>query len=47
MMARAVWNHGAAMEEKIRDVGIEWPTFGSREMADLIAYLNANGGAKP
>ena len=44
MMARAVWNHGSAMAEKIREVGFVWPEFTGREMADLIAYLNQNGG---
>lgn len=46
VMARAVWNHGSAMQDKIRQVGVQWPTFAEREMADLIAFLNQEGSSR-
>ena len=33
--------HGVSMTRTMRQMGIEWPEFKDREMADLIAYLNS------
>jgi cytochrome c551/c552 len=45
-MVSALWRHGPTMLESMRKRGTPWPRFNSREMADLIAYLNSGGGSK-
>ncbi|MBI2503726.1 MAG: c-type cytochrome [Candidatus Latescibacteria bacterium] len=40
-MAYAMWEHGPQMFDKMKSRGISWSSFEGREMADLIAYLNA------
>lgn len=40
-VAAAMWNHGPAMADVMRDRGIERPTFKERELLDLIAYLKS------
>lgn len=40
-MASAVWSHGPKMIEEMQKAGLEWPTLSSRNMADLIAFLNS------
>ena len=35
----AMWNHGAAMMEKMREKGIERPSFTGAELRDLLAFL--------
>lgn len=35
----AMWNHGAAMIEKMKEKGIERPSFTGPELRDLIAFL--------
>ena len=37
--ATAMWNHGPQMAEKMKERGIERPTFTGQELRDLIAYL--------
>ncbi len=34
-----MWNHGRSMILRMREMGIEPPTFSQREMADIVAYL--------
>lgn len=36
----ALWRHGPAMQEKMKEKNIAWPRFRSSDMADLIAHLN-------
>jgi hypothetical protein len=36
----ALWSHGPTMLDRMQQKGISWPRFDSREMSDLIAYLN-------
>lgn len=44
-VASAMWNHGPQMAEKMKERGIERPTFTPKELQDLIAYLApATGG---
>jgi mono/diheme cytochrome c family protein len=38
-VAAAMWNHGPQMAEKMKEKGIERPTFTGNELRDLIAYL--------
>jgi cytochrome c2 len=40
-LAGSFWNHAPVMREKMRDLKIQPPTFDSREMADLLAFLTA------
>jgi cytochrome c2 len=41
LVATAMWNHGPAMTDLMRDRGIERPTFAGTELNDLIAYLES------
>jgi len=38
-VASAMWNHGPQMAQKMKEMGIERPSFTSAELKDLIAYL--------
>jgi cytochrome c2 len=38
-IASAMWNHGPQMAEKMKEKGIERPSFTATELRDLIAYL--------
>src|SRR5215470_8794778 len=38
-VAAAMWNHGPQMAEKMKENGIERPSFTGAELKDLIAYL--------
>jgi cytochrome c2 len=40
-VAAAMWNHGPAMAEAMRERGIARPTFSGSELVDLIAYLKS------
>jgi len=40
-LAAALWNHSPAMGERMRELGVNRPTFSEQEMADLITYLFA------
>ena len=42
-VAQALWNHGPRMLERMRDLGIRWPTLTGEEMNDLLAALNTKG----
>jgi mono/diheme cytochrome c family protein len=39
-IASAMWNHGPQMAEKMKEKGIERPTFTGPELRDLIAYVS-------
>ena len=39
----AMWNHGTAMEQKMRDQALPWPVFKGDEMAQVVGYLQALG----
>ncbi len=43
LVAAAMWNHGPAMAEAMRQRGIARPTFQDHEMSHLIAYLVSAG----
>jgi cytochrome c2 len=38
-VASAMWNHGPQMAEKMKEKGVERPSFTGNELRDLIAYL--------
>jgi cytochrome c2 len=40
-LTSAVWRHGPAMLQTMRQNATAWPRFEGSEMADLIAYLNS------
>lgn len=37
----AMWNHGAAMEKKMREEDLSWPVLKGNEMAQVVAFLQA------
>jgi cytochrome c5 len=39
-IAAALWKHGPAMLQKMRERKFAWPSFAGSEMADLSAYLH-------
>jgi mono/diheme cytochrome c family protein len=39
-MVAALWKHGPAMLDRMRQRGLPWPHFTGTEMADLTAYLH-------
>lgn len=39
-MVAAIWRHGPAMMNLMRQRGVAWPRFSGSEMADLTAYLH-------
>jgi mono/diheme cytochrome c family protein len=45
-MVAALWHHGPGMLDQMKAKGIAWPRFDGPEMANLIAYLNAQSGGK-
>ncbi len=40
-IAAAMWNHGFAMEQEARSLGLPWPDLNGRDLADLVAFLRA------
>jgi mono/diheme cytochrome c family protein len=38
-IAGLMWNHGGEMAQQMGRLGMEWPSFSGREMADLISFL--------
>ena len=45
-MVSALWRHGPAMLQQMKNQGTPWPRFDGREMTDMIGYLNSAGGSK-
>jgi mono/diheme cytochrome c family protein len=45
-MVSALWRHGPRMLEQMKSKSIPWPRFESRQMSDLIAYLNSGEKGK-
>ena len=39
--AASLWNHAPAMGERMKELGVDRPTFTEQEMADLVTYLFA------
>ena len=46
-LAGRLWNHVPAMQQKFAERGKAWPTLGTKEVADLAAFLLAKPGADP
>ncbi len=40
-IAAAMWNHGFAMEQEARSLGLPWPDLDGRDLADVVAFLRA------
>ena len=40
-MISALWSHGPAMRDRMKDKNVPWPVFKGTEMGDLIAYVNS------
>jgi len=45
-MVSVLWHHGPQMLDQMKTKGIAWPRFDGLEMANLVAYLNAQNGDK-
>jgi len=41
VMVSVLWQHGPKMLESMQQKNLAWPRFTTKEMADLIAYLNS------
>jgi cytochrome c551/c552 len=46
-LAGRMWNHAPAMFTVLKVEGLEWPRLGAAEMADLMAYLQADPARDP
>lgn len=46
-IAQAIWNHGPAMLESMRERGMQPPRFAEGDLSDLSAYLRQIGQAGP
>ena len=42
IVAQRMWNHGPEMVESFRELGLQPPSFSSRELTDLMAYVRAS-----
>lgn len=42
-LTTALWNRGKAMAEKMREMGVPRPTFETRDIPDLLAYIRSTG----
>jgi mono/diheme cytochrome c family protein len=40
-MISVLWKHGPAMLNSMQAKGMEWPRFSTREMSDVVTYLNS------
>jgi hypothetical protein len=40
-LVSVLWHHGPQMLDQMKTKGIQWPRFEGPDMANLIAYLNA------
>jgi mono/diheme cytochrome c family protein len=45
-MVATLWHHGPRMLDQMKTKGISWPRFDGPEMANLVAYLNAQNAAR-
>jgi cytochrome c2 len=46
-LAGRLWNHAPVMFAALRQEGLEWPGIAASEMADLMAYLQADPARDP
>ena len=46
-LAGRLWNHAPAMFATLSREGVAWPSLGTDEMADLMAYLQATAARDP
>ena len=46
-LAGRIWNHAPVMFALLKQQGLEWPQIGAAEMADLMAYLQADAARDP
>lgn len=38
-MVQAMWNHGPAMQEEMKNLGIKYPTLNGQDIADITSYI--------
>jgi mono/diheme cytochrome c family protein len=43
-MTSVLWSHGPRMLDALKQENLKWPRFDTRDMLDLIAYLNERAG---
>jgi mono/diheme cytochrome c family protein len=41
LWAEVMWSHAVQMQQKMEEMGLDWPTFEGDEMVDLITYVRA------
>ncbi len=41
LWAEVMWTHAVKMEQKMREMGLAWPTFQDNEMVDLVTYIRS------
>ena len=41
LWAEVMWTHAVSMQQKMEELGLDWPTFEENEMVDLITYVQA------
>ena len=46
-LAGRIWNHAPVMFALLKQQGLEWPQIGAAEMANLMAYLQADPARDP
>lgn len=41
LWAEIMWSHATGMEEKMRELGLDWPEFKGNEFLDLISFIQS------
>jgi mono/diheme cytochrome c family protein len=41
-VTNAIWNHGPAMMERMREYGFSWPVLADSDLNDIVAYLESS-----
>ncbi|MBI2486788.1 MAG: c-type cytochrome [Deltaproteobacteria bacterium] len=47
LWAEVMWGHAAEMEERMKEMGVEWPEFKGNELVDLITYIRSKSREIP
>lgn len=47
LWAEVMWTHAVKMEQKMKELGLEWPTFKDNEMVDLITDIRTTTRPRP
>ena len=46
LWAEVMWTHAVQMQQKMEEMGVDWPTFEGDEMVDLITYVRATARSR-